>query len=141
MSDAASKGIAWQNDIDIDYASIQFNPVKGASCSGYDQSSCYTASVVWTSNGTAGTNSRACGSKQTAVDDSTAPTSATLPRSIFGQGSIIAIDVAFKFVPTFGAKFLPAIRIAKSVFLQPRYASLINYDTSNDDGIATSCSS
>ena len=141
MSDSTSKGIPWQNDIDIDYASIQFTPIKGTSCSGYDQSSCFTASVVWTSNGTAGTNSRVCGSQQTAVDDTMSPTSKTLPRSIFGQGSIIAVDVVFNFVPKFGAKFLPAIRIAKSVFLQPRYASLITYDTTNDDGIATLCSS
>jgi hypothetical protein len=139
MNDATQKNIPWWQDINIDYASINFNPIAGASCSSYDQSACYTANVVWTSAGTAGTNYRHCGSTQTAVDDTVPPSSTTLPRSVFGPGSIIAIDVVFNFVPRFGPRFLPSIRIARSVFLQPRYASLINYDTKNNDGIASPC--
>jgi len=139
MSDAAGKNIAWWQDINIDYASIQFHPKQGKSCSGYDQSACYNASVVWTSGSMMGTNYRPCGPNQIAADDTAPSSPTTLPRSVFGPGSIIVIDAVFNFVPTFGAKFLPPIRIAKSVFLQPRYASLITYDTTKNDGIASPC--
>lgn len=141
MTDAARRKIAWWQNIYIDFSSIQFKPKSGTTCSGYDQSACYTASVVWTSTGTVGPNYRPCGSLQSAVDDTVRPSPTTLPRSVFGPGSIIAIDVVFNFTPTFGASFLPAIRIARSVFVQPRYASVITYDPTNNDGIATSCSS
>lgn len=139
MADAAQKSIAWSKDISIDYASIRFNPINGTSCSGYDLSACYTAGVVWTSGSTTGTNYRPCGPNQIAADDTAPPSPTTLPRSAFGPGSIIAVDVVFNFVPTFGAKFLPPIKVAKSVFLQPRYASLITYDTTKNDGIASPC--
>ncbi len=36
-----------------------------------------------------------------------------------------------------GLQVFPAIKIARSAYVQPRYASLINYDTTNSDGIAT----
>ena len=140
MLDAARKNISWWQDISINYASIQFNPVKNSTCSGYDQSACYTAQVVWTSSGTSGTNKRQCSSKQSVADDNVTPSPTTLPRSVFGPGSVIAVDVAFTFVPTFGAKFLPSINIVKSIFLQPRYASLITFDPTNNDGIASTCS-
>jgi Flp pilus assembly protein TadG len=139
MSDAAQKNIAWSQDISIDYASVQFKAIDGTSCSGYDQSACYSASVVWTSGSTTGADYRPCAPNQIAADDTAPPSPTTLPRSVFGPGSIIAVDVVFNFVPTFGAKFLPPIKIAKSVFLQPRYASLITYDGTKKDGIASPC--
>ncbi len=140
MTDAARKNISWWQDITIDYSSITFTPKTGTSCSGYDLSSCYTASVAWTSTGTTGNNQRPCGSVQNPADDTAAPTSTTLPRSIFGPGSLIAIDVAFTFVPTFGSRFLPSVKIVRSAFLQPRYATSISFDSTANDGIATSCS-
>ncbi|CAO4137595.1 hypothetical protein OFEAOIEE_LOCUS5370 [Methylorubrum extorquens] len=51
----------------------------------------------------------------------------------------MVIDVAFDFTPTFGSGFVPAVRIARSAYVQPRYASLVNFDTTNNDGIATKC--
>ncbi len=139
MKDAIRKGMAWWQDITIDYASIQFTQVTSLCNGAADQSPCYLASVVWTSTGTAGNNNRPCLLPQIAADDSARPTPQTLPRSVFGPGSIIAVDVSFTFVPTFGAQFLPSIQINRSVFVQPRYAALIKFDPSSNDGIATTC--
>lgn len=140
MTDSIRKGIPWGQDISVDYSSISFSKKQGVSCPGSDQSACYAAKVVWTSTGTTGPNVRACGSTLIAADDTAGPTPTTLPRSVFGPTSLIAIDVVFNFVPTFGARFLPSIRIARSVFLPPRYASLITLDPTNNDGIAIACS-
>ena len=76
---------------------------------------------------------------QLPADNTAAPSRATLPRSVFGPGSLIAVDVVFTFRPSFGARFIPAMRIARSMYVQPRYASLVDLDTTGNDGIATKC--
>ena len=140
MKDAAQKSVAWWQDISISYASVQFTQIPSTNCTGKaDQSSCYTANVVWTSNGTAGANYRPCLVPQLPADDTAPPNRTTLPRSLFGPGSIIAVDVVFTFVPTFGAKFLQPLKIARSVFVQPRYVPLIKFDATGNDGIASTC--
>lgn len=139
MRDASRKGIPWWQDITIDYASIQFTQISPLCTGAADQSACYLASVVWTSTGTAGNNSRPCLVPQVAANDTATPSRQTLPRSVFGPGSIIAVDVSFTFVPTFGSQFLPPIQINRSVFVQPRYASLVKFDPTNSDGIASTC--
>ena len=139
MNDANRKGIAWWQDITIKYASIQFTQISTSCAGAADQSACYVANVVWTSTGTTGNNARPCLIPQLAADDNASPTNLTLPRSLFGPGSIIAVDVSFTFVPTFGSQFLPPIQINRSVFVQPRYAALIKFDASSNDGIATTC--
>ncbi len=137
MQDATRQNIAWWQDITIDFAGIQFAPT-GASCPGTDQSSCYKANVAWTSTGTVGNNARPCGTAQLPTD-SAAPSNTALPRAIFGPGSLIVVDVVFTFQPSFASRLMSPQRIARSVYLQPRYASVINYDTTNSDGIAIRC--
>lgn len=148
MKDAKRRGIAWWQALSINYASIQFTP-KNTTCqnsatSSADLSACYDANVVWTSSGTAqpsdGANYRPCGTAQQPADDSAPPSRTTLPRSAFGPASLLVIDVVFNFTPTFGSGIVPAIRIARSAYVQPRYASLVSYDISNNDGIASKCS-
>ena len=140
MSDGARKGIPWWQDIEIDFASIQFTQIPATTCpSNGDQSPCYLANVVWTTVGTTGGNYRPCVIPQTSASDTASPSRTSIPRSIFGPGSIIAVDVVFTFTPTFATKFMPPMTISRSVYIQPRYASLINYDTTNNDGIATKC--
>lgn len=139
MKDAARQNLAWWQDISIDYSSIQFTQLSTACAAKADKSACYLAKVVWTSTGTTGTNKRPCIVPQLPADDKAPPANTTLPRSVFGAGSLIAVDVVFTFQPTFGSAFLKPLRIARSVFVQPRYASVINYDTTNDDGIASKC--
>lgn len=139
LKDAKQKGIPWWQNININYASIQFNQITKTCGSNADQSACYTASVVWTGAGAAGTGARPCIVPQLAADDNAAPSNTTLPRSLYGPGSIVAIDVTYTFVPTFGARFLPPLSIKRSAFVQPRYAALIKFDATNNDGIATTC--
>lgn len=140
MFDAQQQGVAWWQDIYIDYASVQFVQVPGKTCPpNGDQSKCYVANVVWTSTGTTGPNNRACTIPQLAMDDTASPNKLYLPRSVFGPGSVIVIDIVYTFNPTFAGNLLPALRIARSVYVQPRYATLIKYDTTGNDGIATEC--
>lgn len=143
MTDAKRQGIAWYTDISINFASIAFTPVSSATCNDpTDQSACYVASVVWTSTGTAqpgGLNYRPCVTPQLPASNTAAPSRTALPRSVFGPASLIVIDVVFTFTPTFAAAFLPPLRIARTAYVQPRYASLISYDTTGNDGIASKC--
>lgn len=146
MKDAKRQGRAWWQNISINYASIQFT-AKNAACkdnpdTSTDLSACYDAGVVWTTTGTAqpgGDNYRACDTPQLPADDTAAPTRATLPRSTYGPGSLVVIDVAFDFKPTFGSGIVPSVRIARTAYVQPRYASLVSFDTTNNDGMATKC--
>lgn len=138
MKDAARKNIPWWQDISVDFASIQFNQTS-TSCNGQgDQSSCYLAKVLWTSTGTAGANFRPCIVPQLPTTSAT-PNRLTLPSTVFGSGSLIVIDVVFNYTPSFGSGLVPSRRIARSVYVQPRYATVINFDTTNNDGIVTVC--
>ena len=136
MKDAARQGIPWPQDISLDFASVKFTP-NGSNCTGqYDQSGCYVANVVWTTTG-AGSNYRSCGTLQSTT--SSYPDKTKLPSYVFSAGSLIVVDVVFIFVPTFGANFFGTQRIARSVYIQPRYASLIDFNVLGNDGIATEC--
>ncbi|WP_238180197.1 TadE/TadG family type IV pilus assembly protein, partial [Methylobacterium haplocladii] len=81
MTDAKSKGISWWQNIVINFASIKFTPTSGNCSASSDQSACNVASVVWTSTGLNSTNYRPCVVPQLPADDTSAPSSATLPRS------------------------------------------------------------
>ncbi|GJD35508.1 TadE/TadG family type IV pilus assembly protein [Methylobacterium aerolatum] len=143
MTDARRQGMAWWTDISINFSSIVFTPVTGSTCNNpTDQSACYLATVAWTSTGTAqpgGANYRPCVTPQLAAANNAAPSRTSLPRSVFGPASLIVIDVVFTFTPTFASAFLPPLRIARSAYVQPRYATFVNYDTTGSDGIASKC--
>lgn len=143
MSEGKRQGRSWRQVITINYASIRFNPTVADCKDANDPSACYSAEVVWTSTGTAqpasGPLYRPCGTALIPADNTAAPSPTTLPRSLFGPATMVVIDVVFTFVPTFGARYLPSIQIARSAYIQPRYASLIDYDITGNDGIATKC--
>ncbi|TXM74287.1 pilus assembly protein [Methylobacterium sp. WL103] len=139
MKDAQRQGLLWWQDILINYTSVAFSQKSAGCTNSADMSACYNANVVWTSTGTYGGNKRLCSTPLQPADNTAAPSTGTLPRSVYGPGSLIVIDVVFTFKPTFGAKFFPASQIARSVYVQPRYADLINYDTTNNDGIGSKC--
>ena len=138
LKDAPRQGLQWWQDIAITYAAVAFTQTS-SNCTGGDLSACYTAAVAWTSSGTTGGNYRPCAVPQLPAADTAPPNRTTLPRSVFGPGSIVAVDVVFNFKPTFGARFIPAVRIARSMYVQPRYAALVNFDTTGNDGIAVKC--
>lgn len=138
MKDAARQGLSsWGQDITVDLASVNFIKNNNNCAGQYDQSTCYTATVVWTTTGLPGTNSRPCGIQT--PTSSSYPNSKTLPSNIFGAGSVIAVDVVFNFKPAFGGKYFGSQRIARSVYVQPRYANLIDFDVTGNDGIAVKC--
>jgi Flp pilus assembly protein TadG len=142
MADAKRQGLAWYADISINFAGIAFTPLPGSCNDPTDQSACYVASVVWTSTGTAqpgGTNYRPCITPQLPAANTAAPNRGTLPRSVFGPASLVVVDVVFTFTPTFAAALLPPLRIARTAYVQPRYASLISFDPTGNDGIASKC--
>ncbi|MET0258185.1 MAG: TadE family protein [Methylobacterium sp.] len=139
LTDAKARGIAWWQGIVINFASIKFTPTLAICPASGDQSPCKLASVVWTSTGVNSANYRPCVIPQLPADDTSAPSPATLPRSVFGSSSIIVVDVVFTFRPSFGAGIVPPIRIARTAYIQPRYATLIDFDTTNNDGIASKC--
>ncbi len=144
MSYAKRVGVEWWQVIAINYAGIAFERNTTKPCTATDDlSPCYTAKVMWTSPGASqpadGPGFRPCDTPQAPVDDTAEPSRTTLPRSAFGPSSLIVIDVVFNFKPTFGSGLVAPVRIARTAYVQPRYAARIQYDMTNNTGIATSC--
>ncbi|TNC15266.1 pilus assembly protein [Methylobacterium terricola] len=143
MAEGKRQNRSWSKVITINYAGIIFTQTAKNCADSADQSACYRADVSWTSIGTqqpsTGPVYRPCGTPQIAADNKAPPTRTALPRSLFGPASMVVIDVEFTFTPTFGARYLPSIRIARSAYVQPRYATRVDYDPTNNDGIATTC--
>ncbi len=139
LKDAKTQGVTAGSNISINYASVQFTQILTTCAGQADQSLCYAAKVGWTSSGIPGSNYRPCLPLQLPSDDTTVPNRFTLPRSVFGPGSLIAVDIVFNFKPTFGSGFIPSVRIARSVYIQPRYASLINFNTAGSNGTVSTC--
>jgi Flp pilus assembly protein TadG len=142
LGDAKRKNISWYQNISINYASIVFTKISSTCNDPSNQSLCYVANVAWTTTGTAqpgGDNYRPCIVPQLPASNTAPPSRTTLPQSVFGPASLIVIDVVFTFTSTFAAKFVPPIKIVRTAYVQPRYATFVNYDTTNNDGIATKC--
>jgi Flp pilus assembly protein TadG len=140
MTDAKQRNLPWRQVITVSFAGISFVPVQGTDCTGQaDQSACYTAQVDWTSTGTSTSNYRPCSPAQGVTADTASTDRTLLPRSVFGAGSIIAVDVSYTFYPTFGSNLINPVTISRSVFVQPRYATKITFDATKSDGIATTC--
>ncbi|MGY2050632.1 TadE/TadG family type IV pilus assembly protein [Methylobacterium sp. JK268] len=139
LQDAARRGLSWTSAISINAASIRFTPVAAAPSCGdsADMSRCYAATVVWTTKIDA--NHRACGVPLRAAPNEDPPAPDTLPRSIFGPGSVIAVDVAFDYEPVVGTQLVPKVRVARTVYLQPRYATLISADPVTTQGMVLTC--
>lgn len=136
FKDGSRNGGTWSDNLRVGMTSIQFTQKAGICNNPTDLSGCYTANVVWSDRYGI---TRACGTRLTPVADTVAPSPTTLPRSVFGPGSVIVVDVAFDFKPMFGENILPRVTIRRSTYLQPRYASLVTYDVARSDGSAILC--
>ena len=139
MGDALRRNIPWRQTITVSFAGITFNQISTSCTGATDQSPCYLAHVDWTSVGTSSASYRPCLVPQQPTDDTAGYSRYLLPRSVFGSGSIVAVDVTYTFTPTFGTSFVSPITINRSVFVQPRYATKIKYDPTGTDGIASTC--
>jgi hypothetical protein len=135
LSDAAQRSnpIPWSQDISITMSSVNFTTAQtncGSTCT-------YTPKVIWSGGGAP----RPCTPVLTAAAlDASVPSPTTLPPDVFGPGSIIVVDIQYNFHPFFGLYIPISIGIARSIYLAPRYVSLINYQViSGDNGIAKSC--
>jgi len=124
LKDAANNGVPWQYDISVTLSSIKFTPIV----SGCTSSCTYKASVIWS----AGSGSlRACPpAVPVAVSDTATPSLLTLPQDIFTSGTVVVADVSFTYRPLFGSRFVPQAILKRSVYLQPRYVSEIDFDAS-----------
>ncbi|MDX7953808.1 TadE/TadG family type IV pilus assembly protein [Lichenihabitans sp. Uapishka_5] len=140
MTDSQRQGIAWRTDLLVSMASVSFTPNNNI-CIGADLSGCYTSNVDWTSTGTPSGAYRPCGHSQNPIDNGAPYNRTGLPRSLYGPGSVVVVDVRFTFTPTFGAGFVGPITITRSAFVQPRYVTTIGFDATNPTGIATTCPS
>ena len=124
LKDAANNNIPWQYDIAATLSSIKFTPTV----SGCTSNCTYKASVIWSAG--SGTSQRSCTVAPVAQSDSASPSLAKLPQDIFTSGTIVVVDISFVYRPFFGSRFVPTAIINRSVYLQPRYISEIDFDAS-----------
>ncbi|MCW6511574.1 TadE/TadG family type IV pilus assembly protein [Lichenifustis flavocetrariae] len=140
LGDAARRNLTWRQAITVSMAGIAFTKLSSACDGADDKSTCYAATVKWTSTGTSSASYRPCLPQQVPVDNAAPYNRLNLPSSLYGPGFIIAVDVSFTFNPTFGDGLISPVTIIRSAFVQPRYATEIDFDTTNSDGIASICS-
>jgi Flp pilus assembly protein TadG len=113
LQDSAQQRLAWSNDISLTVSSIGFTNVSGS----------YVGKTQWST----GPRLRACLTPMQSVADTAAPSPTTLPRGVFGPGSLIVVDVSFAFRPTIATAFMRTLTIARSFYVQPRYVQAISY--------------
>ena len=126
---ASAQGVAWSSLLVVNMTSIDFV----AQPTGCTSSCTYKAQVVWTTN-----NYRPCGSSISAVSDTSTPSPSTLPKDVFGAGSIIVVDVTYTWQPTFAAAYLPSFAITRSTYMAPRNVNIV--EAASGDKLASNCS-
>jgi len=146
LRDAASKNIAWRNDVSISMAGVGFAPTVVGCTVGC----AYVSQILWTS----GSMNRACGTSPVAVADNSAESNPlALPDDLFTPVAtpsganlppnfVIVVDVKYTWSPLIARAFLPSISFQRSAFLVPRYApgGVVKYNAiPNDDGFGKEC--
>jgi Flp pilus assembly protein TadG len=135
LRDAANNGVGWNADISVTLSSIKFTPTV----TGCTASCTYKASVIWTAGSLA---RRSCTVAPLSAPDTATPSLLTLPADVFTSGTIVVADVSFTYQPLFGGRFFPASTVLRrSVYLQPRYLTEIDFDPSAGSlsGIGSVC--
>ena len=141
LRDATQYGNYWWQDINISVSSIAFTTVPAGCTSGCT----YSPNVIWS-----GSNYRSCLVPPTGVSDQLSPSASTLPLDVFGPGTLIVVDLTYKFhtilTGSFLENYVPGLNnlvLRKSVYLQPRYVPTINYQSGTSspgsDDIITWC--
>lgn len=132
LTDAASKNIAWKNDIQITISNVVFVEQPNGS---------YLAQVAWSR----GQNKRPCGINLSGQADTDPPNKTAIPKGLFGPGSLIVVDVSFVYTPTIVPSWFMASTshtFNKSTYLQPRYIApphFITHKVAGSDGGTTPC--
>ena len=134
LSSAFESRRSWDSTISISMSSVDFGPAQ----SGCSTSCVYTPKMVWTG----GSAPRSCTVPMIAVDDDAPPAPTTLPRDIFGPGSIIIVDIVYTYQPLLQVRFFPQFNIKRSYYVSVRFNSVIQYkNIQGDNGIVSACSS
>jgi Flp pilus assembly protein TadG len=116
LQDSYQQGLTWSKDIGMTVSTVNFT---GTSPS-------YQGLVNWT----VGTNLRPCNVPMIATPDSASPSPTTLPTDVFGSGSLIVVDLSFRFRPTIATKLMNPLLIVRSFYVQPRYVPSLVYSGS-----------
>lgn len=114
--DTMAKGGRIWGAQNVSIASIEFVPVN-PSC---QTSTCDFDARVKYAYSIDPEKIRKCG-KATKVADGVALNHTTLPASLYGPGSVIAVDISYSYTPLFGTRFFGDMTLFRSAFMAPRY--------------------
>jgi Flp pilus assembly pilin Flp len=114
---------AWWNYIVHKITNVVFTPTV-AGCT----SNCtYKANAAWIwpsydSGFSPGVMARSCG-PLTAAASGASPTGKTIPAAMFGPGSVVIVDIGYRFKPLFGSNLVPPIDLFRQGYANARFAS------------------
>ncbi len=102
---------------------VAFTPTTA----GCTQNCTYNANVAWVwpeydMGFGLGNMRRQCGTLNGAAAGAT-PTGATIPASMFGPGSMVIVNLGYRFTPLFGSNFVPSIDLFRHGYANARFAS------------------
>jgi len=127
LSDSYNQGVAWNTLLVVNMTSLRFKLVVAGCTSGC----VYKPYVIWT------TGNRPCNSVFTQAADTSSASAATLPVDLYGPNSQIVVDVSYSFNPSFGARWLSKMTIARTTYLSPRNVSMV--ESSSTSSLAPNC--
>lgn len=131
LTEARARGANWWDVIRPTFSSVVFKP-KSPGCT---ENCEYDAYVAWT----AGNVRRPCG-KLSKSNDASVPSYSALPASMYGESSVIAVDVVMNYRPMIFLEFMPEITLHRSSYFVPRYVSQVNYTSqSSSQYFVTKC--
>jgi len=123
LTEAAQQGVNWQDITTVSTWSVEFKPNSancGATCT-------YTPVVVWSFNG-----GPPCGAQIQESADDAVVTPLTLPSSVYGPGSLLVVQVKYKYYPTFGASWFGASTLTRTAMMAPRNVDVVESNDTAD---------
>lgn len=114
----------------VSLSSIEFVPAA----SNCPNSNCPFNAMVRYTYSTNANEMRKCG-VATPVDDGVALTHATLPKSLYGPGSTLAVDISYSYKPLFGSRFFGEMTLFRSSFMAPRYMPVVPFGPANNTNL------
>lgn len=133
--------LTWPTYIVHKITNVVFTPT----ISGCKVNCTYTANAAWhwPSHDTAfgaGAMMRSCG-PLTAATPAALPTGKTIPEAMFGPGSVVIVDIGYRFMPLFGSNLVPSIDLFRQGYANARFASpYIQFPNQNWTGSTVRCS-
>ena len=115
--------LTWSSYIVHKITNVVFTPTV----SGCTANCTYTANAAWIwpsydSAFSPGVMARSCG-PLTAAASGASPTGKTIPAAMFGPGSVVIVDIGYRFTPLFGSNLVPSIDLFRQGYANARFAS------------------